>query len=109
MINPQLQKMAEIVKAKYRDLLTACPDLTLNALIVEEYKQAAGANDFRTFKDWKDSGMIVKKGEKGFPVFSKPVRPKQTEEQEEGKKGPVFFHTAHLFNELQVEPITTKQ
>jgi len=106
MINEQLSAMAEMVKAKYAQLLQA--GLKVNDLILAEYQQATGAQEFKTFKQWKEEGLKVKKGEKGFPVFSKPVKGKKDEETQEGeKKGPKYFHTAYLFNEMQVEPMTT--
>ena len=106
MKNEQLIQMAEMVKTKYSALLNA--GLTVNSLILAEYQQATGAQTFKTFKQWKEDGQKVKKGEKGFPVFSKPMKGKKEQEQEgteNEKKGPKYFHTAYLFNELQVEPL----
>lgn len=103
MINPQLKAIAEAVKKKYSAILQADESLKINDLIRLEYQIATGAKDFRKFNEWKEAGFKVKKGEKGFPVFSKPVRAKDTQEEGEEKKGKLYFHTAHLFNETQVE------
>jgi len=109
MKNEQLLQMAELVKRKYSALIQqgANENGLINKLIVAEYQEATGAQDFKTFKDWKEEGLIVKKGEKGFPVFSKPIKgkkdEKQPQDQEKEKKGPVYFATAYLFNETQVE------
>ena len=109
MINEQLKELAEIIKGKYSELLAA--GLKVNDLILMEYQQATGANTFQTFKQWKDQGMKVKKGEKGFPIFSKPIQKKAKEEEgeQDEKKGPKYFHTAYLFHEGQVEPMTEKE
>lgn len=55
--------------------------------------------------------MKVKKGEKGFPIFSKPIQKKAKEEEgeQDEKKGPKYVHTAYLFHEGQVEPMTEKE
>jgi len=79
MKNEQLLQMAELVKRKYSALIQQ--GVNVNTLIVAEYQEATGAQDFRTFKDWKEEGLIVKKGEKGFPVFSKPIKAKKDEKQ----------------------------
>jgi hypothetical protein len=96
------QKQKEI-KANFSDLLSQ--GVTFNQILVESYKIETGANIFKTFKVWKEEGYKVKKGEKGFPVFSRPSKNIKEEQGKntEGEKS--YFFTAYLFNELQVEAI----
>ena len=96
------QKQKEI-KANFSDLLAQ--GVTFNQILVESYKIETGANIFKTFKVWKEEGYKVKKGEKGFPVFSRPSKSLKEEQGKntEGEKS--YFFTAYLFNELQVKSI----
>ena len=65
--------------------------------------------ELKTFKAWKESGFIVKKGEKGFVFFSAP---RITTKKVETANGGNFeaqeekFFTCHLFSSSQVQPIS---
>lgn len=100
-----LKRRAEI-KANFADLLAA--GVTYNQIIVEGYKLETGAETFKTFKQWKSDGFLVCKGEKGYPVFSKPSTKLKEERgiNTEGERA--YFFTAYLFNEKQVKPIENK-
>lgn len=82
--------------------------VTVNSLIVETYAQKVGCKpfDFSPFAAWKERGYKVKKGEKGFPIWS---RPRDIIKAEQGK--PVgdepdkFFGLSYLFHFGQVEKI----
>jgi SAM-dependent methyltransferase len=84
---------------------------TLNAAIVDAYRQRTGAADFRTFAGWKEEGFQVKKGEHGFPVWGKPRRATAGDPAPapEGGGGPAktfrLFPLAYLFHAQQVEPV----
>lgn len=101
-----LQAKAKQVKENFSDLLKG--DVTINSLIVEIYKIETGAEKFETFKTWKDSGYMVKKGEKGFPVFSRPSKAIKEEQGKSTEGERSYFYTAYLFNETQVQPIEQK-
>lgn len=103
MINQDLLKLAEIVKNKYAALIAQ--GINVNTLILEEYKQATGAQEFKTFKAWKEEGKIVRKGEKGFPIFSRPIKKIKEEQTGEEQTGRTYFGTATVFHNLQVEPL----
>jgi hypothetical protein len=65
--------------------------------------------ELKTFKAWKESGFIVKKGEKGFVFFSAP---RITNKKIETVNGGNFeaqeekFFTCYLFASSQVEAIS---
>ena len=58
--------------------------------------------EFNTFKQWKEKGLSVKKGEKAFLVWGKPRRvpvPDATDDEDEFK----FWPVCYLFSSDQVE------
>ena len=76
---------------------------TVNEYILSIYKKQTGAITFRTFKGWKDAGFSVKKGEKGYPVFSRPIGVIKSEKNKEADSEDFKrFGTAYLFNEFQI-------
>ncbi len=96
--------------------IVALESRPLNWFILKLYrKENPEATDFRTFMEWKASGYSVKKGMKGFPVWSTPKRSetKITRERQDGTTeeetvyGHENFHMAYLFSDMQVEE--TKQ
>ena len=106
MKNQQLIQMAAMVKTKYPLLLMQ--GVRVNDLIVAEYQEATGQKVFKTFNEWLEVGQVVKKGEKGFPVFSKPSKKLKEEAGEESTEGRNYFYTAYLFHAGQVEPVKEK-
>jgi hypothetical protein len=96
-----LKEKHSFIKTNYSDLLAQ--GVTFNQILVEIYKIETGAEDFKTFKKWKEEGYKINKGEKGFPVFSKPsTKLKEERGQEIGEGEKARFFTAYLFNENQV-------
>jgi len=83
---------------------------TLNSYITSIYERIEGTSEFYTFKQWKDKGFKVKKGEKCYRIFSAPKSYKIGESKETGEdiKGNRFFQ-ACIFSSNQVEPIENKQ
>jgi DNA repair protein RadC len=69
------------------------------ALIESRYKQN-GHEVFKSYDMWKLDGYQVKKGEKAFLVWSKPIKNENNVEDQK------FFRLAFLFSNLQVTPIT---
>jgi hypothetical protein len=63
-----------------------------NAEIMAYYVAKTGQTEFKTFRQWKEAGYQVKKGESSYPVFSRPI-------------GEKYFGIAHLFHAGQVEKI----
>lgn len=62
------------------------------------------SNVWATYKQWKELGLVVRKGEKGTPIVRMPiVTNKETGEGELVKGKP---RTYHVFAAEQVEPMT---
>ena len=92
------------VPAKFRDCYT------LNACLEVIYREQTGQTEFHTFNDWKAKGFIVRKGEKGFMLWSTPktfaIDTKMVDEKGEPVKESVErFALAYVFHAGQVRPI----
>jgi len=102
-MNTKLAAVIQKVKAGDANAINSTQGGT-NAALIAFYQMETGRRDFRTFKNWKDAGYSVKKGEKGYPIFSRPVR---VIEEETGKvinkSGKMKFLTCYLFHDGQVE------
>lgn len=94
-MNKELLKKAAEIRANYSELLSM--GATFNDILVEEYRRETGAQNFKTFAKWKNEGYKVKRGSKGYPAFSHPIKSTTDEKK--------LFFTAYLFNETQVEKI----
>lgn len=123
--NPEKQELIELshyfkevkkmraAKAKTLEEELYWASVGVNELIMNHYQQKTGAKDFRTFKQWKEAGFSVKKGEKSFRVWSAPLKGKnETELVDANTKEPKtvesnfqFWGMCCLFNEFQVEKI----
>ena len=93
--------------------------LTINDLLIQQYKSESGATLFKTSKDWKEAGYSVRKGEKAFRVWGTPrtgkvnfesadaVKPENsgTEQGADDAGKYEFFPVACLFSNLQVDKI----
>ena len=93
------------------------PHCTMNDLIKNLYagdveeKTGTRPQQWATFKQWKEKGYSVKKGEKAFRVWSRPnpVKGKDengqviTETAADSAESEKHFFIACIFNELQVE------
>ena len=81
-----------------------------NEALILIYQEETGASTFKTFIQWKNEGMIVKKGSEGFPVFSRSIGKIKEEQGKESTEGENrMFRTAYLFNEFQVEPLKVRE
>ncbi|MCX6232735.1 MAG: ArdC-like ssDNA-binding domain-containing protein [Bacteroidetes bacterium] len=74
---------------------------TINEGLKFLYK-SDGHEDLKTFKQWKESGQTVKKGEKGLMLWAKPLH--VLKEQPEPDGAP-YFPVMYVFSNKQVEPI----
>ena len=75
---------------------------TVNDAVIDYYKKQTGAHTMASFKKWASHGFRVKKGSKGFPVWSKPT--KITKESEDGELVEMtVFNVCNLFSNKQVE------
>ena len=72
-------------------------------------------NNLFTFKEWRDRGYSVKKGEKAFikcglwKYVNKKDKDKDSDEEKKKKGGRCYMVTACLFHSGQVEKIQEKK
>ncbi len=59
--------------------------------------------DFKTFNQWKNEGMKVKKGSRGFMVWGKPKKNQKEESDNEETDEYKYWPMCYLFSNLQVE------
>lgn len=81
---------------------------TVNEAIIGEYYRSAEHKTFNTFRGWRKSGFRVKKGEKCFHIWSRPVAALKAETNPEAaapEDSHTYFSVAFLFSNAQVEPI----
>ena len=82
---------------------------TVNDCLVLGYARKIGlpVENFHSYKGWKEKGFHVRKGETGFPVWSKPMRFKKGEGEDEKEFS--GFSIAHIFHSGQVELMDSKE
>lgn len=86
--NPQREKLKAISKIIKKQLEsgTLPPKYagcnTVNEVIQRSYEISTGQTIWNSFHGWKMNGYTINKGERGFPVWSRPAG-KQTEESDE--------------------------
>lgn len=82
---------------------------TVNEFVINLYRNEEH-QEFNTFKGWKKLGYTVKKGSKGFFVWSKKRTgtEKATNPNEDDKEFK-FFSLAYLFSNAQVELTNAKK
>lgn len=79
----------------------------VNPLLISFYQLETGCTDFRTFKAWKEAGYMVRKGAKGYPIFSRPIGKIKEEKGLTTNEGDYsHFGTCYLFNESQVDKVS---
>lgn len=79
-------------------------DKNVNAVLIDFYTTETH-QEFKTFKGWMAEKKKVKKGEKGFFVWSKKLKATDKTEGAEDDKEFKFFGMAYLFSNAQVEPL----
>lgn len=88
---------------------------TINDCLLHIYTAETQQAEWNTFKGWRDKGQPVKKGEKGFPIWGRPLGAKSADpdpeemQAAEGEGEPCgnvkFFPLAYLFHAGQVETV----
>lgn len=79
----------------------------LNFYILNFIYDVEGAEEFKTFKQWKNEGYTIKKGSKAFVLWgqprelSNPGKEEQAEDPESGEDE-TFFPVCYLFSDKQV-------
>jgi len=110
-VNMRMLRDEGVANAKTQDEALYWASLRINDLIMLQYCEKAGTDDFRTFSSWHEAGFKIKKGERGWIIWaqkrSAPV-PGQEPKEDEMVAEYKFFPTCYLFNENQVEPINNQ-
>lgn len=86
---------------------------TINEAIMALFYDPEGEKDFRTFWEWKRAGRRVMKGQKGSPIWGRPIdregpqqdaqpQPEATTGPEDEDKEP-FWPICYLFEASQTE------
>lgn len=101
-INP---RRAELIKLseELRKIYDPSIHRALNDLIVAQYR-SQGHMHLRSLEGWNQLGYLVKKGEKGLPIWRQ--KENITVKEESGEEKNVSFHgIAYLYSEHQVRKI----
>jgi hypothetical protein len=86
---------------------------TTNYMLLNHMYETEGAEEFNTFKQWKEQGATIKKGSKAFLVWGQPVGKQKAKEAQEKGQQPAedddykYFPICYLFSDKQV--ITAKE
>ncbi len=88
----QLKKLS----AELKPLVEDGTYKTINTAILASYKSETHQT-FKSFDEWKSEGFTVKKGEKSFCIWGKPIT------RENGEESYEFFPLLHLFSNAQVD------
>ena len=72
---------------------------TINACLELIYTSETGQTEWKTFLGWKEAGYGVIKGEKGFPIWGRPIERKDGITDERAFE---FFPVSNLFHAGQV-------
>jgi hypothetical protein len=108
--NPRRAEMRERIKDAREAGALDKTSGGVNRWLIHQYMMETGQTDFRTFKSWKEGGYSVKKGEKGFPIFSRPLGAIALEKGKEIDSDTAKqFKTCYLFHAGQVEIKEGKQ
>lgn len=95
------------IEAKEQIELGITEETTVNSVLLS-WLINTDHQEFHNFWDWKKKGFKVKKGEKAFFVWSKKMKSKDKQSEDEDKEYS-FYSLAYLFSNAQVEPITPKE
>ena len=81
----------------------------VNSAIKEIIYKPQGHVGLRKFREWKEADFRILKGEKGLPLWARPLRvlkeeKRKPDEPQEVNEGPDFYPIVYLFSQKQVEP-----
>ena len=99
------QMSKELINCDAAELEGIEGELNINSVIVHVFYPAG---EYNTFAGWKEKGLIVEKGSKGFPVWSKKRNLKKTNKDTGESKEYSTFLVAHIFHESQVKALEPK-
>jgi antirestriction protein ArdC len=94
--------------AKVAELVEDGTYSTINDAIINEIYKDGIHCVFNTYRQWREKGFQVRKGEKAFFVWARPLdalKEQPTPEEQDGKSR--FFPLCFLFSNAQVDRIET--
>lgn len=117
-LDPKKKEEALKRRAALKDLSSSLQALSKQGLFPEfptvngllrYYYESRGYKELKTFKQWKEEGFSVKKGEKAILLWAQPVASNQSKEaatevgktEEEAKED--YFPVCHVFASCQVQ------
>lgn len=117
-IEPKKKEEALKRRAALKDLSSSLQVLSKQGLFPEfptvngllrYYYESRGYKELKTFRQWKEEGYSVKKGEKAILLWAQPVASSQSKEaateagktEEEAKED--YFPVCHVFAACQVQ------
>lgn len=74
---------------------------TVNAAIIDRIYRTENHQTFKSFNEWLAEGFKVKKGEKAFVIWGKPLKAQKNSPEEVRYD---FFPLSYIFSNAQVEP-----
>lgn len=78
---------------------------TLNYIMLNHLYKTDGATEFNTFKQWKERGATIVKGQTAFVIWGQPLQPKEKkkeEDQTDAVEDYRYFPLCFLFSDKQV-------
>ncbi len=110
--NPNRERLKEFSAGLQLLVKMGVYDCVNEALIDIHYRRD-GHTTFNTFHQWLELGKCVKKGEKGFVVWSSPKQAKRKgaaeQPSEDGSDEYKLFGICYLFSNLQVDDLPPKK
>ncbi len=112
--NPNRERLKEL-SAGLQILVKEGVYTCVNEALKDIHYRRDGHETFRTFHQWLELGKCVKKGEKGFVVWSSPKKAKskgaaeQPSTSEDGSDEYKLFGICYLFSNLQVDDLPPKE
>jgi len=105
-MNPKKEKLIAL-SAQARELREELnEDTTINKILIKHFYTDLNNSEFNTYKQWKELGYQVKRGEKAFLIWGKKRTNKKQETKEKDKDDEYkFYPMAFLFSNAQVEPL----
>src|SRR5690242_17144166 len=102
----QKREQLKSLSVQVKDAVEAGKFTRVNEAIIETFYRSETHKEFKTFWQWVDAGFRVKKGEKAFCVWAKPM---SAQAAARGEALPEdehdFYPLCFLFSNAQVEPM----
>jgi len=100
------REMLKTISAQIHLLVESGQFATVNEAVIETCYKSEEHQVFKKFHEWKDEGKKIKKGSKGFPVWSRPLDIKKDEKHPDLEKDIKYYPICYLFSNSQVEEPT---